>query len=180
MHMQHRVILRRNEGSRPIAWRFLAALRMTLNVAGSTDMRYATDISRTFGVLALGAMFLGGEFCFGQNGAGDHAGTEKANATPPDRTGTITGDDMAGKKSPVAPPPLPVSLADQPSYVEDMRHLLEVGLDLRNGDLESAKRYFDANICRGEDPRLCYAWALVCLKRLQYDQALEALSLRHG
>jgi hypothetical protein len=148
---------------------------MMLNVAGSTDMRYATDISRTFGVLAVGAMFLGGGFSFAQNSAGDHAGTEKANATPPSRPATITADDIVRKKTPVAPPPLPVSLADQPSYVEDMRHLLEVGLDLRNGDLETAKRYFDANICRGEDPRLCYAWALVCLKRLRYDQALEAL-----
>lgn len=138
-------------------------------------MRYATDISRTFGVLALGAMFLGGGFSFAQNGAGNHASTEKANATLPSRPVTITADDIMRKKNPVAPPPLPVSLADQPIYVEDVRHLLDVGLDLRNGDLETAKQCFDRNLSRGEDPRLCYAWALVCLKRLRYDQALEAL-----
>jgi hypothetical protein len=143
-------------------------------------MCHATDISRSFAVIAFEAILLGAGGFFAQSDAADRSSTEKAIATPPNRTTTVATDGAVRRKNFVAPPPLPVGPADQAAYLEDFRRLLDVGFDLRSGSFETARQHFDANLARGEDPRLYYAWALVCLKRLKNDQALETLRAAVG
>lgn len=74
-----------------------------------------------------------------------------------------------------SPPPPPVSPTDRQAYLKELQMLLDAGLGPETGESDIARKHFDALLSHGDDPRLHYAWALVCLKRRKLDSALDAL-----
>ena len=66
----------------------------------------------------------------------------------------------------------------QAEYLKELRVLLEKGLGSGGHDLKMAKQHFEAaqQLC-STDPRLHYAWGLVCLKHSRDDEAIGEFQL---
>jgi transcriptional regulator of met regulon len=74
----------------------------------------------------------------------------------------------------IKPFPPPGTSTEQKIDVKDIQNLFEVGLKSQSGSWEDAKERFEAICKRGEDPRLYYAWGIVCLYRNRNEEALNA------
>lgn len=74
------------------------------------------------------------------------------------------------------PPPQFSSSAERALYVRLIRELFDAGLNAESDGLKTAEQRFrTAKVITDQDPRLCYAYGLVLLKRAKTDEALLQL-----